>query len=135
MLGKLGDGNYGFVFEGQAKLPNGGGGGQHWTRVAIKTTKDISQATERAALLSEMKVLGNLEPNLHLVNLAGTCVARSTLFGTWTDMYLLLEFCDKGNLRKYMLDHHDDFLTGPLEARRLLGFAHDVSTYNSIQVS
>merc|ERR1719320_1273180 len=55
---KLGDGNYGFVFEGQARLPEGSAlasrSGQ-WTRVAIKTTKDISVAAERATLLSEMK--------------------------------------------------------------------------------
>ncbi len=55
---KLGDGNYGFVFDGKVRSGGPAAGcpdPEKWERVAIKTTKDISLPAERSALLSEMK--------------------------------------------------------------------------------
>ena len=66
-----------------------------------------------------------MDAHLNLVNMMGTCITER--YGVCTDMMMLLEFCDGGNLQDYMLENGPDFFRGPVEPRRLLGFLHDVS--------
>ena len=63
------------------------------TKVAIKTAMDPFDRSQRTALLSEIKILSNLELHLNLVNMMGSC---TTDFVSSGDLWLLLEFCELG---------------------------------------
>ena len=70
------------------------------TRVAIKTVKDPSEKSQRAALFCEIKILSNLDPHRNLVNMVGSCTSDFVSTGR---IWMLLEFCDHGNIDTYQL--------------------------------
>ena len=63
------------------------------TKVAIKTTNDPLDTSQRLALLSEIKILSNLDLHLNLVNMMGSCTSDILSNG---ELWLLLEFCEHG---------------------------------------
>ena len=63
------------------------------TKVAVKTVNDPFDTSQRLALLSEVKILSNLDLHLNLVNMMGSCTADITSSG---ELWLLLEFCEHG---------------------------------------
>ena len=81
------------------------------TKVAVKTTNNPLDSSQQEALLSEIKILSNLDLHLNLVNMMGSCTSDIHLSG---ELWLLLEFCEHGtifyiqtsllNILKHLLD-------------------------------
>ena len=63
------------------------------TKVAVKTTSDALDNSQRVALESEIKILSNLDLHLNLVNMMGSCTTDFHLSGK---LWLLLELCEHG---------------------------------------
>ena len=63
------------------------------TKVAVKTTNNPLDSSQQEALLSEIKILSNLDMHLNLVNMMGSCMTDIHLSG---ELWLLLEFCEHG---------------------------------------
>ena len=68
--------------------------------VAVKTVNDPSDGAQRTALLCEIKILSNLDLHLNLVNMMGCCTTEFVQTG---ELFMLLEFCEKGNALIYNL--------------------------------
>lgn len=68
--------------------------------VAVKTVNDPSDGAQRTALLCEIKILSNLDLHLNLVNMMGCCTTEFVQTG---ELFMLLEFCEKGNAFIYNL--------------------------------
>ena len=93
----IGSGHFGNVLKGELiRLyhPN------TKTTVAIKTVNDTSDENVLAAFIGEIKIMSNINPHLNLVNLIGSCTSEYT---ECADMFLLLEFCQYGDLKQYLL--------------------------------
>ena len=65
------------------------------TKVAVKTTNNPLDSSQQEALLSEIKILSNLDLHLNLVNMMGSCTSDIHLSG---ELWLLLEFCEHGTI-------------------------------------
>ena len=124
----LGSGNFGSVFEGTAQgifYPGSE------TKVAIKTVNDPLDRTQFVSLMCEIKILGNLELNLNLVNLLGSCTSNSHN----GELFMLLEFCPHGNLKDFLIRHRQDFYSSVinniavnnLDERLFFKWAHDIA--------
>lgn len=122
----LGSGNFGTVFKGDASglfYP------KSKTVVAVKTVSTKSNEDDINALVCEMKILSNLDKHCNLVNMLGTCISQLEVNG---EIWLLLEFCEKGDSKDFLLKHRDEF-TQPakkgtvINSRLLLTWAYDVA--------
>ena len=102
----IGSGNFGTVFEGEAKilfLSN------ETTKVAIKTVSQHSDLDQFSSLISEIKILSNLNAHLNLVNMLGCC---SSKLGEEGKLWLFLEFCNESDIKTYLLEHSKMFTSG-----------------------
>ena len=122
----LGSGNFGTVFKGEASglfYP------KSKTVVAVKTVSTKSNEDDINALVCEMKILSNLDKHCNLVNMLGTCISQLEVNG---EIWLLLEFCEKGDSKDFLLKHREEF-TQPakkgsvINNRLLLTWAYDVA--------
>jgi len=96
----LGAGHFGAVYEGKAEgLLHAGSE----TRVAVKTTADALELSQLAALICEMKVMAQLDLHAGLVNLLGCCTTEIEEGRLW----LLLEFCEHGDLKSFLVANRD----------------------------
>ena len=123
----LGSGNFGTVFKGEAIglfYP------KSKTYVAIKTVSNTSNEDDINALVCEIKILSNLDLHCNLVNLVGACTSQLETNG---EIWLLLELCDKGDLKDFLLKHRQEFqekLTkkgNDIDNRLLLTWSYDVA--------
>ena len=99
----IGSGHFGKVFKGVATglfYPNSK------TFVAIKTTNNGAKQDQVMSLVCEAKILSNLDFHLNLVNLLGSCTSN---FAESGNLWLLLEYCNKGNLKSFLQNHRDEF--------------------------
>ena len=122
----LGSGNFGTVFKGEASglfYP------KSKTVVAVKTVSTKSNEDDINALVCEMKILSNLDKHCNLVNMLGTCISQLEVNG---EIWLLLEFCEKGDTKDFLLKHREEF-TQPakkgtvINNRLLLTWAYDIA--------
>ena len=93
---RIGEGNFGTVFKGVATglyYPNSK------TDVAIKTIHEASDHFEKEVFMAEIKILSNLDLHCNLVNMLGSNTTNVEQSG---EMWLLLEFCDWGDLKKVL---------------------------------
>ena len=93
---RIGEGNFGAVFKGEASglyYPNSK------TNVAIKTIHETSDPFEIEVFMAEIKILSNLDLHCNLVNMLGSHTTKIKETG---EMWLLLEFCDWGDLKKVL---------------------------------
>ena len=97
----LGQGQYGAVYVGTADNIYG----PETTKVAVKQAKHGSDQNQFYAIIDELKILSNLAMHPNLVNLLGACTSNSHL----NEVYLLLEFCPFGDLKKFLLEHRERF--------------------------
>lgn len=98
----LGSGNFGSVYEGEAV------GLLHpdsRTKVAIKTVHDAFDREQLNALLCEIKILANLDLDMNLVNLLGSCTSQLAETGK---LWLLLEFCEHGDMKTFLIKHRGE---------------------------
>ena len=100
----LGKGHFGSVYEGCARdIKNSG----DKIKVAIKTVNNPCDKTEIYALWCEIKVLDNLDKHLNLVNMFAACTQNCQRGQIW----LLLEFCPHGDLKKLLAKHRQSHYT------------------------
>ena len=99
----LGKGNFGKVYKGEA---NGLFYPDSKTPVAIKTVNNTSSKSEVNCLLCEAKILSNISLHFNLVNMLGAC---STSPDPHQDIWLLLEFCEQGNLKDFLKQYRKEF--------------------------
>ena len=98
----LGQGHFGKVFKG---IATGLDHSNSKTCVAVKTTNSTSNKDEILSLVSEAKILSNLEMHLNLVNLVGFCSSHFPYTG---ELWLLLEYCNEGDMKKYLQKIHQE---------------------------
>ena len=98
--------------------------------MAIKTVSNTSNEDDINALVCEIKILSNLDLHCNLVNLVGACTSQLETKG---EIWLLLELCDKGDLKGFLLKHRQEFqekLTkkgNDIDNRLLLTWSYDVA--------
>ena len=101
---EIGSGNFGTVYKGKVNALNGT---KSKTTVAIKSITDCVGNDEIKNFLYEMKIMGFIEPHLNLVSMVGSCTEE---LGKSNQAWLLLEFCEHGDLKHYLIDHKNDIL-------------------------
>eukprot|EP00095_Tigriopus_kingsejongensis_P002783 snap_masked-scaffold623_size123039-processed-gene-0.5 protein:Tk02783 transcript:snap_masked-scaffold623_size123039-processed-gene-0.5-mRNA-1 annotation:"hypothetical protein DAPPUDRAFT_302459" len=123
----LGSGNFGAVYVGEATgLLHPGS----VSTVAIKTVSDALDVSQFSSLMGEMKILTNLDLNLNLINLLGSCTTHIDQGELW----LLLEYCPHGDLKSYIIKHRAPFsnniqglVSTGFDARSFLRWAHHIA--------
>ena len=123
--GHLGSGNFGSVYKGEikshlkinSKIP-----------VAIKSIKGLSGTQEIENFLYEIKIMGYINPHFNLVNMAGFCKSDLETSG---DLWLLIEFCDQGDLQSYVIKNKKNILSGKanntINSRNLVLWTYHIS--------
>ena len=98
------------------------------TPVAIKTLKGPIRQEDLDNMIAEIKVLGHVKPHLNLVSMIGSC---TTEFKKSKQVWMLLEFCEYGDLRNYLLGNRWNILSGsksdPINSRCLIKWAYDIA--------
>ena len=67
--------------------------------------KDTLDENQLRTIIDELKILSNLNMHLNLVNLLGACTSDIRL----REVYLLLEYCPFGDLKKFLVERRDKF--------------------------
>ena len=103
----VGSGNFGTVYEGEANIPLLSSAEK--TKVAIKTVTEQSNQDQFSALISEIKILSNLDPHINLVNMLGCCTSKLKTDGK---IWLFLEYCNESDIKTYLIEHTKIFTAG-----------------------
>ncbi|KAF6016737.1 Pvr [Bugula neritina] len=74
--------------------------------VAVKTVRDRYDQQQARSLISELKILIHIGQHLNIVNLLGACTKDINK----GQLFVIVEYCQFGNLRSYLLKHKDNFL-------------------------
>jgi len=98
----IGEGQFGSVFVGTAKNIYG----PEATKVAVKQVKDMLDENQINVIIDELKILSNLKMHLNLVNLVGACTSELLS----NEVYLLLEYCPFGDMKKFLVERRDKFM-------------------------
>jgi len=98
----IGEGQFGTVFVGTAKNIYG----PDDTKVAVKQVKDMRDESQISTIIDELKILSNLKMHLNLVNLLAACTSELLV----NEVYLLLEYCPFGDMKKFLVERRDKFL-------------------------
>jgi serine/threonine protein kinase len=122
---EIGSGNFSNVCRGEIR----GVFDKHSkTPVAIKTLKAPVNQEDLDNMIGEIKVLGHVKPHLNLVSMIGSC---TTEFKKSEQLWVLLEFCEYGDLRNYLLGNRWNILSGsqsdPINSRCLVKWAYDIA--------
>ena len=125
---KLGGGNFGSVHEGIAEdliQP------EQKKKVAIKSVNNPLDPAQIYSLICEIKILDQLDKRLDLVNMIGACTSQFKIGKIW----LLLEYCPHGDMKKFLLRNRDVICRGlhyqsvpheVLNIRLLLKWSHSI---------
>ena len=95
----LGEGMFGTVYVGTDLSSD------TQARIAVKQVKDMRNDGQINTIIDEMKILSNLKKHPNLVNLVGVCRTQLHL----NEIFLLLELCPFGDLKKFLVDHRHQF--------------------------
>ncbi|XP_069825968.1 receptor-type tyrosine-protein kinase FLT3 isoform X2 [Dendropsophus ebraccatus] len=71
-------------------------------QVAVKMLKENPDASEKDALMSELKMMTQIGHHDNIVNLLGACTASGPI-------YLIFEYCPHGDLLNYLKSRRDSF--------------------------
>jgi serine/threonine protein kinase len=122
---ELGSGNFGEVHKGELV---GLYDTESSTNVAIKSNRSLATENDLCNFLCEIKVMGFIKPHLNLVSMIGSCASELKELGK---IYLIVEFCEHGDLREYIVDNKISILNGndndTLNSRRLLKWAYEAA--------
>ena len=120
---EIGKGNFGEVYKGTIVGLN--------MIVAIKSiTANQTNEQEFAGVLDEIKIMSHVDPHLNLVSMVGACTSN---FKDCGQIWLLLEFCQFGNLKEYLKNHKDEILpmsahgNEPERSRCLIQWSYDIA--------
>jgi serine/threonine protein kinase len=117
--GHLGSGNFGSVYKGVFK---GSPENDTRTTVAVKSLKGLAGKEQVQSFLYEIKIMGYLiPPHMNLLNIVGCCTRN---LEEQEDLWLLVEFCEHGDLKNYLMQNMRNILSGktedPINSRCLL---------------
>lgn len=126
---KLGSGNFGKVYKGEIVglfYPGSK------TTVAIKTINDRSSLDDVTSLFCEIIILSNLSLHCNLVNMLGACTSNAEVDG---NIFVLLEFCEKGDIKDYLIKNRNQFVNSfsesnsprPINSRLFIQWAYDIA--------
>ena len=124
---KIGSGNFGTVHKGELK---GLFDAHTTTTVAIKSIngKKLDEI-EVENMISEIKIMSNLSPHLNIVSMIASC---SSEFAENEKLWLLLEFCQHGDLKQYLEINKTEIIsensTSSINQRCLIQWAYDVAS-------
>lgn len=118
---EIGSGNFGKVYKGDLF---GLTRRYSKTTVAIKYINGGVNEKEMDTLLDEMKIMSNVKPHLNLVSMIGSCTSELEERGK---LWILLEFCEHGDLKQYLVTNKDNILADKNGTRRLLKWAYDIA--------
>ncbi|CAL8112591.1 unnamed protein product [Orchesella dallaii] len=96
----IGSGEFGNVYKGTLM-----GNSEVCTTVAIKTTKSQSHLQYLRVLLKEVKVMMFVGKHPRIVDLIGCCTVNLRQ----GNLLIVLEYCEKGSLERYMKANRDNF--------------------------
>ena len=125
LLEFIGSGNFGSVHKGEL---NGLRGQNTKTIVAIKSINGLGSENEVSNFVSEIKIMSKVKPHLNLASMIASCTSEVETEG---QLWLLLEFCEYGDLKNYLRLHKEEILSGGENAsinnRCLLLWTHDIA--------
>ena len=123
---QIGIGNFGKVYKGTL---SGLYGSDSEKTVAIKSIsgKKVNEA-ELTNLLCEIEIMMDVPPHLNLVSMIASCASH---FETLGELWLLLEFCQYGDLKNYLTENKEKILSGnaadPINSRCLIKWSYDIA--------
>ena len=123
---ELGSGMFGKVFKGTL---SGIDVGDDKLTVAIKTQSGYNDEDGIGDFLDEIKIMSNVYPHLNLVSMVGACTSGLRDEGL---LWLVLEFCPHGDLKKFLERNEKHILDGkelidPINSRCLIKWAFDIA--------
>lgn len=121
----LGSGNFGSVHKGEVVDPRGN---KSKIPVAIKSIQGLSGQQEIQNFLYEIKIMGYIKPHFNLVNMVGSCSSDLENKG---DLWLIIEFCDLGELKTFVVEKKNEILSGAentsINSRNLVLWSYHIS--------
>ena len=122
---EIGCGNFGKVHKGVLNglyTPNSS------TTIAIKSIQDFGSEQNLSDLVCEIKLMSSINPHPNLVSMIGSCSSELAKNGK---LWLLIEFCDHGDLKNYLQNNKITILSGKesdqLSSRCLLKWSHGIA--------
>ena len=102
----LGTGNFGRVHKGYINKKYGSKLSKR--KVAIKTISGYCGNEEIQNFLYEIKIMNYVKPHLNLVSMIASCTSD---FESSGGLWLLIEFCQYGDLQNYIVEHKNHILS------------------------
>ena len=122
---QIGSGNFGQVYKG---ILTGLVNENSMTTVAIKTINDEVNETELENIICEIKIMSSVDPHLNLVSMVAACSSEYKPNGK---LWLLLEYCQHGDLKDFLLKNSAKISCGTvdddLNYRCLIKWAYDIA--------
>ena len=122
---EIGRGTFGKVYKGTLV---GLYDPQSTTSVAIKSIHTPGYEKDLNDLMGEIKIMSRIEPHLNLVSMIGSSTTELKEHGK---LYLLIEYCEYGDLRNYLINNKAKILSGNpddvLNSRCLIRWAYDIA--------
>ncbi|XP_046650642.1 mast/stem cell growth factor receptor-related protein Kit-like isoform X2 [Daphnia pulicaria] len=101
---ELGSGCFGRVVQAEAV---GIQDANETSTVAVKMIKPTANSNEALdALVRELKIMIYLGEHLNVVNLLGACTKTNIK----REILVIIDFCEFGNLKSYLINHRDNFV-------------------------
>ena len=124
---KIGSGNFGNVYKG---LLHGLYDDDSVTTVAIKSiTENKLDESELENMISEIQIMSNTPPHMNIVSMIASC---SSQFFEHGDLWLLLEFCQHGDLKQFLMKNKEAILSGAeddlLNSRCLVTWTYQIAS-------
>ena len=122
---QIGSGNFGSVHRGTIKELFGTNSKPD---VAIKCISGHVGQSETDNFLYEIKIMSYVDPHINLVSMIGACTGE---LAKTKEMWLVLEFCEYGDLKSYLIGNSHKILNGNekdrLNSRCLLIWIHGIA--------
>ena len=130
LLKQIGSGNFGSVHTATLHDESGETFDQ---LIAVKTISGFGTEKGMSDFLNEIKIMGELNPHINLVSMIGSC---TTELEKENKLWLLIEYCKHGDLKRYIMEHRDSLLkddpTHVIHNRLLLLWSYDIAKRNAI---
>ena len=122
---EVGKGNFGKVCRGTL---TGKYGPESKMPVAIKSINGLARESEMDDFLGEIKIMSQINPHINLVSMIGACTSELSIDGS---AWLLIEFCNHGDLRSYLIKNETRILSGKdndsINSRCLLKWSYHIA--------
>ena len=102
---EIGSGYFGTIYRARKVTSDSLDG----TEVVVKTIPSDADSTKKTMLLNEIELLSNLQHHFNIVRMLGAC---TTNLITKEKLWLVLEYCQRGDLKQYLLQHKNEFCDG-----------------------